>query len=243
MPAMRSLSLGSVLFLGCASFAVAPEEPEPGGAVVVHEEPTPEELAKQQEGHAAREAWKPRDLHAVSSTGLTWKKANLTTYTSYPVRGSEECIHYSGCYWAGKFTAYGDYQKKPAAWVEAHNIASVRFDHFNKLAFHTLRLKSGRHELDVVVYDSCADTDCSGCCTRNSRETGFLIDLEVSTASRFGVYDGVVEWACVDCDADAALFPPPAKTHSITSRSGSRHGNRRTRRDATPAEDAGSANP
>src|SRR5262245_33019704 len=149
MMTMRSFSLASVMFLGCASFSVAPEEPEPGGAVIVHEEPSPEALAEQRKGHDEREAWKPRDLHGVSSAGLTWKTANLTTYTSYPVPGSDECVHYSGCYWAGKFTAYGDYQKKPAAWVEDHNIASVRFDHFNNLAFHTLRLKSGRHELDV----------------------------------------------------------------------------------------------
>ena len=212
---MRSLSLGPVLFAGCAAFANAPAEPShEGTGTIVHEEPSAEELARQHEGHDARVAWKPRDLRSVPSDGLPWRKANLTHYTSYPERGSEECIRYSGCYWEGKFTAYGDYEKKPPAWVEAHNIASVRFDHFNDLAFHTLRVRSGKHELDVVVYDSCADSDCSGCCTRNSRETGFLIDLEVHTADRFGVYDGVVEWACLDCEADPAKFPPPAKTHA-----------------------------
>jgi hypothetical protein len=41
-----------------------------------------------------------------------------------------------------------------------------------------------------------------------------LIDLEVHTAKRFGVYDGVVEWTCLDCEEDAALFPRPAKTHA-----------------------------
>jgi hypothetical protein len=196
--------------------------------MIVHEEPSAEELAHQREGHDFREAWKPKNLQAIGSAGLTWQKANLTNYTSYPARGSDECVNYSGCYWEGKFTAYGDYQKKPPAWVEEHNIASVRFDHFNKLAFRTLRLKSGKRQIDVVVYDSCADSDCSGCCTRNSRETGFLIDLEVHTASRFGVYDGVVEWTCLDCDEDAALFPQPAKTHDSAPR-GPRHGGHRTR--------------
>jgi hypothetical protein len=233
---MRALGVGFLVLVSCASFSVAPPEPDlPAGTPIFHKEPSPEELARQHEGHDLRVAWKPRDLSKVNGDGLQWKRANLTTYTSYPVRGSEECVRYSGCYWAGKFTAYGDYEKKPPAWVEEHNIASVRFDHFNDLAFHTLRLKSGRHTLDVVVYDSCADTDCAGCCTANSRETGFLIDLEVNTADRFGVYDGVVEWACVDCDADASLFPRPAKTHEAVQRGGPHHVGRR----AHPAQGAG----
>jgi hypothetical protein len=228
---MRSLCLGSLLFVGCAAFAHAPQESSSDGeGAIAHEAPSEEVLARQREGHDSRVAWKPADLRSVASAGLTWQRANLTHYTSYPERGSEECVKYSGCYWEGKFTAYGDYEKKPPAWVEAHNIASVRFDHFNKLAFRTLRVRSGKHELDVVVYDSCADTDCSGCCTRNSRETGFLIDLEVHTADRFGVYDGIVEWACLDCDADAALFPRPAKTHDAAP-TGSHHRGRRAHRD------------
>ena len=33
----------------------------------------------------------------------------------------------------------------------------------------------------------------------NSRETGFLIDVEKYTMQRFGSGDGIVEWACIDC--------------------------------------------
>ena len=33
-----------------------------------------------------------------------WHKANLTNYTSYPEPGSEECIEYNGCEWAGYFS-------------------------------------------------------------------------------------------------------------------------------------------
>jgi hypothetical protein len=228
---MRTLCLACLLLAACAAFSTAPPEPSyEGNGAVTHEEPSEQELARQRQGHELREAWKAPDLHKLPSEGLTWQRANLTHYTSYPARGSEECIHYSGCYWEGKFTAYGDYQKKPPAWVEVHNIASVRFDHFNKLAFHTLRVRSGKHQLDVVVYDSCADSDCSGCCTRNSRETGFLIDLEVHTADRFGVHEGVVEWACLDCDADPALFPQPAKTHDPARRS-PHHGGRNAHRE------------
>jgi hypothetical protein len=46
----------------------------------------------------------------------------------------------------------------------------------------------------------CSDSDCSGCCTANSRETGFLIDLESYTADRFGATGGTVDWACLDCN-------------------------------------------
>jgi hypothetical protein len=161
-----------------------------------------------------RASWTAPDYKSVDDDKLTWQRANLTTYTSYPAKGSDECIHYNGCFWEGRFTAFGDHQKMPPAWVAAHNIASVRFDHFNERAFRTLRVKAGRREIDVVVYDSCADSDCNGCCTRNSSETGFLIDLEVHTAARFGVYDGTVEWACIDCDRDPTQFPKPAKLHS-----------------------------
>jgi hypothetical protein len=56
-------------------------------------------------------------------------------------------------------------------------------------------------EIDVKVYDECADSDCSGCCTRNARPSGYLIDVEKYTAQRFGVEaDGEVEWRCLDCD-------------------------------------------
>ncbi len=55
-----------------------------------------------------------------------------------------------------------------------------------------------------VVYDTCADTDCNGCCTSNSTPNnggGNLIDIESYTLDRFG-YGGWdhVEWVCLDCE-------------------------------------------
>lgn len=128
---------------------------------------------------------------------LEWRTANLTNFTSYPDPGSEECIEYNGCQWAGYFAALDDQQTE--AWVEAHNIAAVHSDDFDDYKLKTLRLKQGSLQIDVVVYDMCADSDCSGCCTANSSPTGFLIDLESYTADRFGSGDGIVEWACLDC--------------------------------------------
>ena len=128
---------------------------------------------------------------------LIWRKANLTNFTSYPDPGSDECINFNGCMWAGLF-AFVD-GKQPLSWVKSHNIAAVHSKDANTYKLKTLRLKQGGKQIDVSVYDECADSDCSGCCTANSKQTGFLIDIESFTMQRFGTGDGVVDWACLDC--------------------------------------------
>lgn len=143
---------------------------------------------------AAPDTGTSADSGVVSSA---WRKANLTYYTSYPDPGSEECIKYSGCTWAGQFAALPS--KMPESWVAANNIASVHSKDFAAYKLKTLRLRQGDKQIDVKVYDECADSDCSGCCTANSKSTGFLIDLESYTAARFGTNSGIVEWVCLDC--------------------------------------------
>jgi hypothetical protein len=87
------------------------------------------------------------------------------------------------------------------AWVAAHNIASVfpnlwvGTGNIPPLAFHDLCIKSGGNTLVVTAIDSCADSDCSGCCTDNKGDADELIDLESSTDGRFGVADGPIRWA------------------------------------------------
>ncbi len=49
--------------------------------------------------------------------------------------------------------------------------------------------------MEVTVYDTCGDSDCNGCCTRNRGSAAALIDLESFTNARFGVPDGRIEWA------------------------------------------------
>ena len=49
-----------------------------------------------------------------------------------------------------------------------------------------LRNPANGRALNVLVADTCADSDCSGCCSRNAwRGGGTLIDLEFNTARRF----------------------------------------------------------
>ena len=77
---------------------------------------------------------------------------------------------------------------------------AVHSKDFAKYKLKTLRLKQGSRQIDATVYDECADSDCSGCCTQNAGSIGFLIDIEKYTMQRFGSGDGVVDWTCLDCN-------------------------------------------
>jgi hypothetical protein len=130
---------------------------------------------------------------------LTWRRANLTHFTSYPDPGSDECINYNGCMWAGYFAFVNG--KQPKSWVAANNIAAIHSRDAGQYKLKTLRIRQNGRQIDAKVYDMCSDSDCSGCCTRNADRggVGFLIDLEDHTMQRFGSGSGVVEWACIDC--------------------------------------------
>jgi hypothetical protein len=137
------------------------------------------------------------DARDIDEGNLTWRRARQTYFTSYPDPGSEECQEFNGCKWAGYFEYVNGQQTEE--WVRTHNIAAVHSDDGPAYMLKTLRVKDGDRSIDVTVYDVCSDSDCNGCCTQNRAETGFLIDLESYTAERFGTYDGIVDWACIDC--------------------------------------------
>ena len=90
------------------------------------------------------------------------------------------------------FAACND--KKPESWVEAHNIVAA-FPDFDTLELHDLCLKSADKTIVVTVLDTCADSDCDGCCTQNQADNDQLIDLESYTNQRWGVDDGQIQWA------------------------------------------------
>jgi hypothetical protein len=131
-------------------------------------------------------------LSGCSAPGLVWKSAQKTNYTSYPDPGSEECIKYNGCMYAGEFA--GCSAKEPESWVMAHDIVAV-FPDFDSLKLHDLCLRSAKQTIVVTVLDECADSDCSGCCTQNQGSADELIDVEKYTDQRWGVDDGPIEWA------------------------------------------------
>jgi hypothetical protein len=128
---------------------------------------------------------------------LSWRTANLTHYTSYPKKGSEECVEYNGCQWAGYFA--GVEGKQSETWVKEHNIVAVHSKDWSYLKGKRLQLRQGASTIDVIVYDLCSDADCDGCCTANLRGDDFLIDIEKYTMERFGSGSGVVEWREI-CD-------------------------------------------
>ena len=127
-----------------------------------------------------------------------YELATLTEFESYPTT-EEECEEFSGCDYAGYFSAFGEEQKSEE-WVQANNIAAVHSDDFDDYVWHTLRVKYNEQEIDVVVYDQCLDSDCEDCCTENKDKSGFLIDLESYTSKRLGTDSDFVEWKCLDCD-------------------------------------------
>lgn len=129
---------------------------------------------------------------SCDTPGLTWKTARKTWYESYPDPGSEECVKYNGCMWAGQFAACAG--KKPEEWVKARNIVAA-FPGFETLALHDLCLKSGDKTMVVTVLDTCGDEDCDGCCTQNKGSNDALIDLEKYTNERWGLQDGQIQWA------------------------------------------------
>lgn len=134
-----------------------------------------------------------------SAADTVWHQANLTWYTSWPEPGSEECIEYNGCTWAGYFA--GVEGQMTEEWVSQHNIIAVHEKDWKQYKLKTFRLRMNGSTIDAVVYDMCSDSDCDGCCTENAGEIGFLIDIEKYTRERFdGNGDGVVEWTCLDCE-------------------------------------------
>ena len=137
------------------------------------------------------------DPDSYDNDELDWSLANLTWFESYPDPDSEECIYYNGCQWAGQLALLGETMTEE--WIENTHIAAVHSDDWDEYKGKILRLRQDGNQIDVMVYDLCSDADCDGCCTANSSETGFLIDLEIHTFNEFGGYTGVVEWACLDC--------------------------------------------
>ena len=127
-----------------------------------------------------------------SDPSLQWNNASKTNFTSYPAPGSAECIQYSGCQYEGQFQ--GCSQTESLSWVKAHNIVAI-FPNFKKYGLHDLCLRSGSKTIVVTALDTCADSDCSGCCTENAKPSGNLIDVESFTDQRWGVDDGPIEFA------------------------------------------------
>lgn len=200
------LSVVAVALLGACggTSSTSSESIESSNSVSVAKSSSSVELVES----SSSEAVIPESSSAIESTAAeptvdtVWNKANLTWYISWPDPGSEECVVYNGCEWAGYFAGLPDQQTEE--WVSEHNIISIHEKDWGKYKLKTFRLRQNGRTIDATVYDKCADSDCEGCCTQNAGELGFLIDIESYTCERLsGIKDGcdgVIEWTCLDCE-------------------------------------------
>ena len=127
-----------------------------------------------------------------------------------PKADKTECKKNSGCHWAGMFAykdctgtdSTGRKDKKgnsdgqcTEAFVQKNNIVafySTSGDHLKyKDKKITIKAKGPISKtwvtLTALVVDTCADKDCSGCCSTNAGKStdGFLIDMESETVKRY----------------------------------------------------------
>jgi hypothetical protein len=80
------------------------------------------------------------------------------------------------------------------AYVQSHRLVAF-FDKRDRKGRWWRRNYSGRtielrkeyrgavHGFNATIVDTCADTDCDGCCSQTSRPWGFLVDMEFFTVS------------------------------------------------------------
>ena len=120
-----------------------------------------------------------------------WKPAALTTYTSFPAccqnpnADPTECNDYSGCDYQGQFAFLPDTQTE--AWVRQNDICAFFTVHgdLNNYKNKVIWIDKYDQTIRCNVLDTCADSDCDGCCTENAGESGYLIDMEYWTVRRY----------------------------------------------------------
>ena len=192
-----SISIAFSLFCSCSeNSSAAPSVPSSNSLT---ESSSSEQLTSSSSEFIESSSAIVVESSSSTSTDTVWNEANLTWYTSWPDPGSEECIEYNGCTWAGWFAGLEEQQTEQ--WVSENNIIAVHEKDWATYKLKTFRLRKDGYTIDAVVYDMCSDSDCDGCCTENAGEIGFLIDIESYTRDRFNGYgSGVVEWTCLDCE-------------------------------------------
>ena len=144
-----------------------------------------------------------RSLQQACPAG--WKVASGTIYDSWPKPGSEECVDYSGCEYAGQFSRIDGGEQKcccinGARWLDGGSgdfacrfpplkVKTMRvaatYDRDSSLLGKKVRVRvAGRPTVVTAnVLDVCNDADCDGCCKLNSSNKRFkLIDLEAQVA-------------------------------------------------------------
>lgn len=153
------------------------------------------------------------------------RMASFTWYISYaaccpdnenydPEADTTECDLYSACDYPGLFAGFEE--QVSLEWVQSHTlvaffdtnyptIAEWRERYANKI----IRLTRGEITVDALIADTCADSDCGGCCTANASPSGALVDMEYwSVLANFGDLaeaDGQIEFEILENCGGLAL--------------------------------------
>lgn len=154
----------------------------------------------------------------VSNKALVTGVASFTYYDSYPPcckdspnydpdAPTDECDDYSGCEYIGDMAGFVTPTNPDGyvsfEYVQSNNLVafyddSDRTGHnwYDTYALRTILLKkeyNGKmYIFNATIGDTCGNRDCSNCCERNSRPTGFLVDMEYYTVmNNFGTTDAV----------------------------------------------------
>ena len=121
--------------------------------------------------------------------------AVFTYYESYPrcckdcgnydsSAPKDECSDYSGCKYCGDFA---DGSHESLSWVKSNDIISffsVDGGWNSKYKDKKVQLTKGSVSFTAIVKDTCGDSDCGGCCTKNAGKYGYLVDMEYFTVKR-----------------------------------------------------------
>merc|ERR1712039_658583 len=154
-----------------------------------------------------------------------WTAASWTWYKSYaeccpdnpnydPNADNSECELYNACRWSGYF-AYVNGQR-PYEWVASTDIIAFFSSYGDNQAYGNkrLRMKINTTVLEAEVLDTCGDSDCNGCCTRNSQPSGYLLDMEEHTVVRYFGYlnaaYGQICWQFADGSPAPTSAPAPS---------------------------------
>merc|ERR1712039_1158227 len=165
-----------------------------------------------------------RKLVTQSGCEAGWTAASWTWYKSYaeccpdnpnydPNADNSEGELYNACRWSGYF-AYVNGQR-PYEWVASTDIIAFFSSYGDNQAYGNkrLRMKINTTVLEAEVLDTCGDSDCNGCCTRNSQPSGYLLDMEEHTVVRYFGYlnaaYGQICWQLADGPSPSPTPPSP----------------------------------
>jgi hypothetical protein len=140
-----------------------------------------------------------------------WNHASWTYYIAYAPccedspnydssADTTECNVYNACDHIGQL-AYSGHQS--LEWVQSNNIISFFSINGDNASFgnKTMRLSAAGKTVEALVADTCADSDCNDCCSRNAEASGYLVDMEYWTVmNNFGdisAADGQICWQLV----------------------------------------------